>query len=137
MAKGRLSISCWSSNQEPYHGFTISVTDEASLATFLEVEVTPERFAMAIASRGDQECEFELRGLDVVGKRREVKREEVFVPDHDFKDKKENARKAVAKHEVDGWLGCDEDAMNNHRRIRPSDGGTYYRVGFVRFVSAD
>ena len=38
---------------------------------------------------------------------------------------------------VDGWIGRLEDAVNQHRFIKRTEEGRWYRVSYIRFVDDD
>lgn len=122
---GKITISRWHGNQEPRDGITIEVTDETSGIRFLEVGMTLEAFAQAVTGLSHQPCEIELRGIENVGKVRELKTE--VVPFNYSSDKPA----ALAPFEVDGWKGYAGDLGNPHK---VADGG--YRVSFTRYVDA-
>lgn len=114
----------------------LTVTDNRSHIRFLELEVAPADFLLAITGRIQMgACRFRLRYPEGVGKYRENKHEEVFVPDGPFDEGEERARISVAEFEKDGWRGHVIDAQNQHCIIeRTPDAGATYRVSFSRLV---
>lgn len=136
LGAGKITISRWTSNKEPCHGVRITVEDATSKVEFLEVSLTMEQFALAVTGIGCVPCAIDLRGIENVGKQRETKTEQVFIPDHDLSERDKIAVAAVMKHEVDGWRARREDATNHHNYAGRVEGGTLQRVHFSRFVTA-
>lgn len=135
--KGKISISRWTSNVEPYTGIGIDVEDEMSGTRILRVEMTIEAFGQAITGLGSCPCEFQL-STKHAGKRREVKEEIVLYPRYTKKDEREiNA--ALAPHEVDGWYGRNGDVGNMHRYVSGKSTETHdaFMVTFIRFVDTE
>lgn len=58
----------------------IAVKDEASRARFLELEISPADFAMALTGLSEVECSALVRQLDVVGMRKIVERRSIAYP---------------------------------------------------------
>lgn len=138
MNKGRINIARWSSNTEPYHGIRIEVVDGESRVHFLQVNMSVEEFALAITGCGERECEFELRGVDTVGKVREHKEEMVeFDRDVIYSRDRDAALLALKSYEVDGWIGDANDAFNHHRQgaISVTRHAVSARIRFTRYVT--
>lgn len=134
--KGHISISYVRSSEEDDF-MRISIDDQSSGITFLDVDLSMLNYAKVTAGLGYIPCEFTLRHADNIGKKLETKTEIVFVPKCDYHD-----REAVAADAVDdfdhkgeeGWVGRVSDAMNHHRLVRTSPEGGYYKVTYQRFV---
>ena len=133
---GSFTLSRMNSNQPLDRPITFRIEDRLSGIEFCEVHVSLEDFAKAITGQGGIPCRVEVRGLHLVGKRRENKTEQVFVPDGPFETREARAKAAVAEHEVDGWRGRVGDATNSHNRISGGrdEGGYRMRVVFTRWV---
>lgn len=128
--KGKLTIST-----EGGKLLRLILEDAASEIEFLDIKITSEDFIMALTTRPDRDCVFELRGLEYVGKRREWKKETVTVPGkygdpitHEMKIE------AIRPFCVDGWLCQSLDLIGNHHY---SKGDRAYEVVFVRFVESE
>lgn len=133
MLKGHVTISRPHGDQCNY--INIEIVDKLSGIQFVECHIEYADFAEAITGLGHTDCNFILRGLDGVGKTRETKSEKVFVPCTTFGgERKEAAAKAIAKYEVDGWVGRVRDATNQHRITKHTDDGYYATVHFSRLV---
>lgn len=134
--KGKLTISRLSSNHTDMDNLIrIQLKDKTSGVEFLEINLSPEQFALALTGLGYQECEFSLGGLDVIGKRRQVKDEVVNAPDGLSLSKISEEEKAdlLTPYCVDGWeVNNTRDLGNPHRRV-----GDGYRVTFIRFVDVE
>ena len=81
-------------------------------------------------------------GVENVGMVLETKQEFVFVEDGDYDLLEYRARIAIVPFEVDGWVGCDQDAMNHHRqnnKLSWPEGkeGQWYAVTFQRHVNPE
>ena len=113
---------------------TIDIEDESSGVSFLSVQVGYANFTKALTGQAYIPCEFEIRGLEVIGKRRETKTEHVFVPDGSHETRDKRAYNAVKQYEKDGWKGRREDALNFNKRKEADAGGAWYEVTFTRHV---
>ena len=113
---------------------TIDIEDESSGVSFLSVLVGYADFAKALTGQGYIPCEFEIRGLELIGKRRETKTEHVFVLDGSYETRDKRACNAVEQYEKDDWKGCREDTLNFHRRKETESDGAWYAVTFTRHV---
>lgn len=112
---------------------SVEITDKSSGIQFLHTRVKYADFALALTGSG-AECEYELRGAENVGKTKEVKHEEVFVPKSDFGKRRTAAMAAVKALESDGWIGRVSNALNHHRQVRNEEGGTVYDVTYTRLA---
>lgn len=89
----------------------ITVEDELSGIEFLSADMSLEDFAKALTGQGFMPTEYELRGLENIGK--ECQHKTVLMP-HSFDASDEDIDEAIGKHEVDGWIGHREDYKNHH-----------------------
>lgn len=128
---GKLTISHPSGGGGDY--IEIRVEDATSGTPFLALQVSLEAFANAITGRASQDCTLELRGLDNLGKRREVKHERVPYTRVYGAYAQLAKAKALAPFEVDGWRGHASDLGNHHK----GSDATGYTVSFTRFVDAE
>lgn len=125
--KGKVSITRWHGNKEPYTGITITLIDELSGCQCVEIEISPEQLGLAVTG-SQQDCEFQWRPQNV-GMKSEHKTE--TVPFDGTREDRKAQEKAVAPFEVDGWKCSDFSSLYNHHR---NVGGKNYRVGFTRYV---
>ncbi len=139
IVQGKLTISRVSSNKAD-DCIQIRLAYARASITFAKATVSLVGFASAITGLGFVLCEIEVRGLDLIGKQREHKTEEIFIPgkSYDRKARGAIARKAIEPFEVDGWRGDDDDANNSHRWVRrePPKGkeGQWTMISFERWV---
>lgn len=127
-----LRISRYSSSEG--HIIAIEITDSASHVAFAEIEMTCEDFAKAVTGMDGMTGDLTTRRLDLVGKRREHKRELVpFDGRCATGPMTDEERAALAPFQVDGWKARLDDLRNGHRRTRHGDGWAH-RVSFVRYV---
>lgn len=137
MLKGKISIS----NPTPMQYsakriISIEMTDELSGVLFLSIELSPEDFMNALTGRADKPCEFELRGMELVGKRQETKHHELVSTYSWLKKEQilEDLHKAAKSYEVDGWQAM----INPDSRLEPierhKDGTALFDVSFFRYV---
>ena len=133
MEEGQINISL-PTTSEGRHNVEITVVDAKSLTHFIRVKIPIAEWALAtVGSIWGCECEFELNATKV-GKERQVKHENVRIPNHSFDDRKWVAKEAVEKHEVDGWVGRVENALNHNKRVFGDEHSSTYSVTFIRFV---
>ncbi len=135
--KGKITISRpTSTHRDPY--VSITVIDAESGTEAVEVQMDLASFAEALTGMGRTECEFSWNDSGRIGKIREIKQVPVFVPDGPWDDRRDDAARALAVHEVDGWHGSVSDATNHHRSMqREASGGkqgSWQSVGFERWV---
>lgn len=136
---GHISILRVNSSHEG-NFIEIQVTDRSSGVRFLEVRMSLSDFAMAITQAGHQPCEFEVRGLEVLGKVRETKREVVpyeYSPDGRGPQAEAMARAAIAQFEEDGWKGEVRDYFNSNNSVTLPDGSNGRRVTFIRYIDSE
>jgi hypothetical protein len=129
MAKGKLSIHRVHSGDDDY--IAIEVVDGLSGTKFVQIEITPETLGNVITGLSFQECEFELRRIDLVGKKREVTHYLVPRPEH--RDDEEEATALLAPFEINGWKANRRDLYNHHNWC----GDDKVRVGFSRYVEVE
>lgn len=138
--KGHINIGRWQANFEPREGVRIEIVDEDSRIHFLEINMTVEDFARAVMGLSEQDCTFELRGVDRVGKRRENKQVLVDVSaDVVMRRDAKAAAEVLAAHEVDGWIAPEPEALFNwHRVVHRDHANNSYKVqaNFIRYVEA-
>lgn len=115
--------------------FRLTITDESSRIQFVYLKMTPDEFARMISARVTTDLECEVRGIDGVGKVREIKTERVPFTNlyWDTEDKRRiAARQALEPFEVDGWKGRSADLFNAHRSYKSNSG--FQLVTFERLV---
>jgi len=100
--KGKITIS------RPCYGdgtklILISVHDELSGISFLEVEIGYSNFAEALTGIGYVDCELVTRNLGNVGKRVERKKIEFELPEKYRYANIETIKKIAKKHIPEGW----------------------------------
>lgn len=97
-----------------------------------------ESFSKALLGQGNMPIEFQLRGLDKVGKKYEYKTEEVYVRTNGPEDRENAIELAVRFEEVDGWIGDRNDCYNHHKFLRRDSKGNdnydVYSVSYRRWV---
>lgn len=137
--KGKLTISRPQGSRlddEPHISITLMDADSGCEA--VEVRINLASFAEALTGMGHVACEFSWNDSGIIGKIREHKQVEVFIPDGDHHKSLSIIRAAIAEHEVDGWEGRDMDGRNSHRwtRTPPPKGkkGMWTMVTFERWV---
>lgn len=139
--QGHISIgkvTC-SSSERTEHYISIGIEDEFSTINFLRVKVSMENFAEALMGLGHVPVEFELSGVDRVGKKYEYKTLEIHVPYRpgDLCTSDDLIDKAISKQEFDGWVGSRRDCKNHHNWLRNATSGAVYNVRFCRWVDEE
>ncbi len=129
--KGKLTICMQNERVE------IEITDAASDCRILELEIDKSVFVDALATRADRPCDLDFNEKCPVGRIRQHKVEQVFLP-FACKEAKESILIASG-HEKDGWIGSSRDLGNPNRRSKGEvcADGNWYDVGFTRFVDAE
>lgn len=128
--KGNINISRVHDGTK--HWIRTTVEDENSHITFLTLELTLENMMLALTNLGNIDCEFELRGLENIGKKLEHKTEYVYLPNA-FQATDEAREEVLKAYEVDGWNARKSDISNHHNFQRFED-GYKVKVSFSRFV---
>jgi hypothetical protein len=129
--KFQLRISHYTSNKPPYRGVTLEVIDELSGTHFLQLELTHEQLGRVLGSMG-VDCEGEVRGLDLVGLKRETEHFQIPRKKGVGYDK-DAVRKYLVKyakpHEVDGWKVAIDSALSTQQ-----NDPTHYHLHKTRWV---
>jgi len=121
----------------------VEVFDELSGVRFMKLEMRPEDFMLALTGMGFMAGKMELRGVHLVGCRRERKTELVPVPKGGpWEERDARAAAAVKELEKDGWVGEIRDGTNQHRQVLDHglDVGPkfdVYSVSFSRYIDKD
>jgi hypothetical protein len=106
----------------------LRVIDDASSTVALQLELTPEQFALGLTGQANRPAK--ARWLTAnIGRAWETKTEVVPIEGHPTYSEA-NKNLALAPFEVDGWRGNRGDLGNPHKKL--SGGG--YRVDFYRFA---
>jgi hypothetical protein len=123
--KATLTISRTSADKEMIR---FRVIDDASGTVALQLELTPEQFALGLTGQANRPVEARWQ-TNYIGRVPETKTE--VVP-YTWRGSQSNALdRALAPFEVDGWIGSRSDLGNHHRRAGATNS---YRVGFVRYA---
>lgn len=139
---GKLSISSVSSNVSPYRFVNITLVDEASRTTVIDLNITHEEFGQAITGLSERDCRFAIRG-EKVGKIREHCEKVIeldFRPQWDYvkgilrPQDQAKISKVIANLTCDGWYPCWEDFTNQHRAVSSIPNAA--KVRFERWVDA-
>jgi len=133
--EGNISIFRPIGNECDY--IEIELVDKSSFIHFLRARVKYADFAKALTGQRELPCEFELRGSELVGMRREHKTEKVFVPSGGYATIRQRATAAVEALEVDGWKGYVSDALNHNKLLECSKNGDWMSVSYVRHINQD
>jgi hypothetical protein len=131
MSKARVTISKLIGRNDSK--MRLEIEDEISGITFVSVELTLENFAKAITGMAMVEGEMRVGELELVGKKREMKKETVSVENVNLKY--EELVKLAAPFEIDGWQnllhkGSRFDVTQNKK------GEMSYTIPFVRWIDA-
>ena len=121
---------------------SISIEDASSGIQFVDIEMTPEDFGLAVTGLSSMPATGEVRGLDNVGKKHESKfvKIDVVLPSLTTKDNEAAILAAAAPLEVDGWKASAYWALNvqGGKVLVGEFGSNLYRctVRFQRYVDA-
>lgn len=128
---GKITLSRYANSRDEECPIHIKMEDEKSGAQFLDISMSLENFALMLTNLGFIDCQFELRGLDVVGKQREHKIVNVPLPKGMFLPSTAEASELIKPFETDGWIGRVDDVTNHHNRSYDNNS---VKVSFVRWV---
>ena len=137
--KGNITISKVTQSKGPGY-ISITISDENSHCTIVNVEVPFEQFALAITGLGHQPCALEYYEGAPIGKVRECKTELIEAPGYvPVLEREAIGRSILAPYEVDGWKGYVDDLFNSNKSVRTKnpDDPIKRRVGFSRYISKD
>lgn len=112
----------------------IEIEDELSGATFVSVDLSLEAFAQAITGLSIVSGEMKVRNLDLIGKRREMKKE--IVPTDNYNPSYEDVLELAKPFEVDGWKA---NMYKGAKITTTTDkkGNTLLSISFVRWVEIE
>jgi hypothetical protein len=132
--KGKIQIGRVISNSEDDY-IIIDLEDQTSNKNFATAKLSLQNFAKAITSQ-TVECEIEVRSLEKVGKKREIKYIQIDIPNS---TNEEEIKTIISSFEIDGWKGNLNDVKNHHNRIKSEITGTYdcYKVLFERYINIE
>ena len=131
--KGKITISRVTSNTEGSY-VEVRFQDDGASIEFAIAKLTMEQFAQAITGRGYVDCEIEVRGLDLVGKKMEHATIEFPIPKADYKHRKESATKAAAAYIPEGWVLSD--SFSSQGSFFTRDGQEFARATIRRWICA-
>jgi len=127
MNEYKATIVCTAPSGPDDYDVSISLVEDESRISFLEIRMTLEEFGRMLHAPTIASCTVITRGLDRLGWKAETKTEAVtiegYAPDAGA------VNEALRPFEVDGWRGRRRDIGNSHRRTK--DG---FRVLFDRHV---
>ena len=120
----------------------ISIEDNDSLVQFIEIRMTPEQFGNAITGLSHIKVDAEVRGLHLVGKKRERREEFVVVdlPTYSKEDMEPIILEAATPLETDGWKASAYLALNTQggRSLVQGTKNTYRcKIDLVRWVDKE
>lgn len=135
--KGKIRISRYLNSPENSPQFRVDITDVSSGITFFRGEFFWKDFAESVTG-SEGEIEYVLNGVELVGKKLEVKTVNVpikfehmisyhWIADERYYDE------ILSPYEVDGWKGSSYDLSNSRNYIREEKGSTCI-VSFSRYV---
>jgi len=100
--KGRITILVNSNST------TIEIMDESSRTRFVEIQLSPEQLSAALSRESMIECEMEVRGLENIGKKHEVRLVDFEIPKELAKSQYKDELNALLQSKLtDGWIACD------------------------------
>ena len=136
MLDGKISIHAEMGSRE--RRVVIFIEDELSTLEILQIEMDMADFGNAITGHGHIPMKFILQDTSKVGKKHEVKTEEVTFNRHNPGGAvlDEEINRAIHEYEVDGWIGNRKDAKNWHHRLarKDSEETITYKINFHRWI---
>jgi len=101
--KGSISISRPSYGDERKK-ILIQIKDKASKVGFVCVEVDLDVFSSVLTGLSEQDCEFNVKSLEFIGKEKETKPISFKMPTHNYENRKDIAIGCANKILSDGWM---------------------------------
>jgi len=131
--KGNIQIGMITGGTTPDE-VDIVITDELSSCWVIQIHMTLEAWAKALANR-NQKCVFELSGSSNIGRKIETKSIAIKHPSpNSLKTSDATFAKTLKPYEVEGWSGEIRDFTNrlNYDRVTKK-----YWIRFTRWVEAE
>lgn len=114
-------------------GLEIEICDSASSTARVTATLTPEQVVKALSRVAHTPCAISWSGLDVVGKKMEIKKYEFELEDQSRGDQVENALSQIGRMTLpDGWV--PDNYMGSQDSFFQRDGKTWGRVTIRRWV---
>lgn len=134
MTKGKITISRISSNQENYLPIKITIDDVDAVTQFLEIEMSLENFAECLTGLAARPCEFKTRGLQNIGKKREMADFTIELPEGTInrRNSEEVATERAEKLCPDGWIVSTY--FNSQSSFYRENGKEYARTNIFRWI---
>ncbi len=125
------------------NGARIEVEDESSGIRFLKINLSAEQFMACLGRLANVECEFDVFGLDLMGKMRETSKHEFKIPaelynrrykERDYFDKTfdKTAQELAQSQLSDGWVA--DSYFGSQGSFFQKDGEQWARVTIRRWV---
>lgn len=137
---GKIDFFTVSQNTDPRYLAGFEIRDARSGDILIRGEMPFQNLGQCLLS-SETNFEGEYFGGENLGKKREVKREQISLPKEIpslyNKPKKEQltlARQIIHPYEIDGWQGRDIDLLNHHNFNSKTK---KYEVVFIRYVEDD
>ena len=112
---------------------SLTVKDVSSKIRFLELEIKLDDFAKILTGLSEVECDMKIRGLEFVGKKKEMKNFEFLVGVQEYSNRKESAF-SIAKGLVQsGWFV--REYFDSKGSFFIKDGEDWARTIIYRYVS--
>lgn len=130
---GKITISKTTDNRNNKQ-IRITIEDDASSINFVEGRMSLENFMEALTGLGFVDIDFEVRGLENIGKTREHKTVEIALGDNvGYGEERYTIAIQKAKElEVDGWVS--QKYFNSQSSFFYAGDILFCRAGFVRYV---
>ena len=84
-------------------GATFEVVDATSGVRFLSFEMNTEDYCAALGRQSYITIDMDIRGLDLIGKKKELKPLKLPVNSYELRNDKERLMSLIEPHLVDGW----------------------------------
>lgn len=113
----------------------VEFEDDASHVRFAVASMSMLDYAKLFTGIASVECTIEVRGLDKVGKRKELQHREIECPLEEY-DRKELSAWLAEHGKVEGWLV--DSSIRNRASYRPNpNGGCTLRYMIYRYVDEE
>jgi hypothetical protein len=131
MLKGNITMSRPQRNDD-VRRVVIGLKDQKSGIRFVEVSIDLENFTEALMGLAEVEVDFEVKGLEHIGKVKETEAATVIVPFESY-DKEKLRSWIEANAQRDSWYV--RTYLGSQGSIRSTgDGNTFCRISYYRYV---
>ena len=110
----------------------ITVKDRLSRKRFVEVEMTPEEFGLAVTGLSELPVTASVQGLDVVGKRKITEKRVTDCPLDYMRGTEEMRQWLLANRQEEGWM--INTYLGSQGDVKSTPGGSQLRYTVFKYI---